>query len=225
MGQPNDISPAQVKENYNWGEFGSADQNGVNLSNTARDTVRSTQSGINQYVKELMNPSYNNESFRARQEALDASNNLYAKQLGANAIARGARGSATQSILNNVMANRNNDMRNAMLSEDTRIANILSALSGIEGNYWQQSNSMADNILKRVVGNQTFQNSANVANTEAYNAWRNNIISGIATIAGGIMGGPAGAALAGSLANGMTTQYGDAVDPGQVASANNMVQY
>lgn len=203
MGMPEDITPSRVKESYNWGEFGSADKNGVNLSLAARDTVRDAQGGINQYVNELISPSYNNESFRARQDLLDASNRQYANQLGAAAIARGARGSATQSILNSIMANRNNDMRNAMLSEDARIANVLSALSGIEGNYFNQANTMGNNILQRVLGNQQTENAANVANTQAFNQWRNNLISGAASVAGGMMGGPMGAMAARSLA-----QYG-----------------
>lgn len=222
MGKPKNISAAKVGENYNWGEFGGANANGVSLSPMASASVQDAQRGINQYLNELINPSYSNESFRARQELLDASNRQYANQLGAEAIARGARGSATQSILNSIIANRNNDMRNAMTQEDQRVQNILSALSGIEGNYWQQSNAMANNILDRAKTNAVAQNAANATNTANYNAWKNNMISGAATIVGAMMGGPMGAALAGSLANGMATQYGDAVDPGQVASANNM---
>ena len=79
------------------------------------------------YLDRLLNPSYNNESFKARQDILDQNNNQYANQLGANAIDRGARGSATQNILNSIMANRNNDMRWAMTNEDSRIRNILAA--------------------------------------------------------------------------------------------------
>lgn len=233
MGMPQDITPAQVSTKYNWGEFGSANRNGVNLSPTASATVRDAQAGINQYVNELINPSYDNESFRARQAILDANNRQFANQLGAQAIARGARGSATQNILNSIMANRNNDMRSAMTSEDQRVQNILSALSGIEGNYWQQSNAMAGNIFDRARINAVAENAANTANTNAYNAWRNNIISGVASVAGGIIGGPMGAALVGGLTKsalgngsgpyGMATSYGNAVDPGQVMSANNMI--
>jgi hypothetical protein len=50
-----------------------------------------------------------------------------------------------------------------------------------------------------------------------------------------MVGGPMGAALTGSLTKsalgngsgpyGMATPYGDAIDPMQVASANNMIQY
>ena len=36
-----------------------------------------------------------------------------------------ARGSATQNILNSIMANRNNDMRSAMTNEDSRIPQYL----------------------------------------------------------------------------------------------------
>lgn len=235
MGQPSELKAAKVGENYNWGDFGSANQNGVNLNATARQSINSAQSGIAQYLNELINPSYTSESFRARQALLDANNRQYANELGANAIARGARGSATQNILNSIMANRNNDMRSAMTQEDSRIQSILSALSGIEGNYWQQSNAMAGNILDRVKTNAGAQNAANAANTAAYNAWKNNMISGVASVAGAMVGGPMGAALAGGATRGMlgngsgpygmTTVYGNAVDPGQVMSANNMVQY
>lgn len=194
MGKPKNISAAKVGENYNWGEFGGANANGVSLSPMASASVQDAQRGINQYLNELINPSYSNESFRARQELLDTSNRQYANQLGAEAIARGARGSATQSILNSIMANRNNDMRNAMTQEDARVQNILSALSGVEGNYFNQANAMGNNILQRVLGNQQAQNQVNIANTNAYNQWKNNLISGGASILGAGIGGLAGMA-------------------------------
>ena len=197
MGQPSEVKPVQIGTNYSWGEFGSANPYGVNYSPTTTQNIQTTQSGINQYLNELINPSYNNESFRARQDLLDASNQQYARELGAQAIARGARGSATQAILNSLAANRATDMRQAMTQEDARIQNILSALSGIEGNYFNQGNIMANNILSRVQSNQSVENAANATNTANYNAWQNNLLSGIATVAGAIIGGPAGAALAG----------------------------
>ena len=90
MGKPKKISAAQVGTDYNWGEFGSADKSGVNFNPTMTSNIQSAQSGIGQYLNELINPSYDNESFRARQELLDASNNQYARQLGAQAMERGA---------------------------------------------------------------------------------------------------------------------------------------
>lgn len=225
MGQPSKVQPTKLNETYSWGSFGGAGPRGVSLSDVASSNLNTAQKGIGQYLEELINPSYDNESFKARQELLDQSNNAYAQQLGAQAMARGARGNATQAILNSVMANRATGMRQAMTAEDARVQNILSALSGIEGNYWQQSNTMANNILDRVKTNAVAQNAANATNTSNYNAWKNNMISGAASIVGAMFGGPMGAALAGSLANQMTTPYGDAVDPNQVASANNMIQY
>ena len=201
MGKPKSSKPAQVNGSYNWGEFGSANPTGVSLSSSSLSNLNTAQSGMSQYLQELINPSYDSESFRARQELLDASNQQYANQLAANAIARGARGSATQNILNSIAANRNNQLRQAMTQEDARVQNILSALSGIEGNYFNQSNIMANNILQRALQNAGAQNAANVANTNAYNAWKNNMISGAATIAGALIGGPMGAAMAGGLAN------------------------
>ena len=225
MGKPKKVQAAQVGTKYNWGEFGSADKNGVKFNPTMTSNIQTAQGGIGQYLDELINPSYDNESFRARQELLDESNRQYANQLGAQAIARGARGSATQNILNSIMANRNNDLRSAMTAEDARVRNILSSLSGIEGNYFNMGNTMANNILQRVRANQGAQQQANIINTNAYNQWKNNLIGGAASIAGAVAGGPVGAVLAGGLANQMQTPYGAAIDPGQVMSANNMVQY
>lgn len=227
MGRPSEIQAAKVPESYNWGEFGSATGSGVNFNPTMTSNIQTTQSGINQYLNELINPSYSNESFRARQELLDASNRQYANQLGANAIARGARGSATQNILNSIAANRNIDMRQAMTQEDARVQNILNALSGIEGNYFNMGNTMANNILQRATANQSAQQQANIANAQAYNQWKNNLISGAAslvgTIGGAALGGPLGASLGGSMISKLATPYGNAIDPMQVASANNLL--
>lgn len=194
MGQPKKISAAKIGENYNWGEFGGANASGVNLSPTATQTIADTQGGINQYVNELINPSYSNESFRARQAILDASNRQYANELGAQAMERGARGSATQNILNSIMANRNMDMRQAMTQEDARVQNILNALQGVESGYFGQANTMANNILQRVSQNQANQQRVNELNTANYNQWRNNLISGGASILGAGLGGLAGIA-------------------------------
>ena len=194
MGKPAKVSAAKIGENYNWGEFGGANASGVNLSPTATQTIADTQGGINQYVNELINPSYSNESFRARQAILDASNRQYANELGAQAMEHGARGSATQNILNSIMANRNMDMRQAMTQEDARVQNILNALQGVESGYFGQANTMSNNILQRVSQNQANQQRVNELNTQAYNQWRNNLISGAASIAGAGLGGLAGIA-------------------------------
>lgn len=225
MGEPKKVKAAKVGESYNWGEFGGANASGVNLSPTASQNVTTTQSGINQYLNELINPSYSNESFRARQELLDASNRQYANQLGAEAIARGARGSATQNILNSIMANRNNDMRNAMTQEDSRVRNILNALQGVESGYFNQADTMANNILNRVSGNAQRQQQVNIANTEAYNNWRNNLISGAASLAGGLASGGLSYLSTAGLANALKSQSavpGAAIDYGQAMSAANM---
>lgn len=203
MGKPKSISPAQVSTDYNWGEFGSANASGVNFSPTMTSNIQTAQQGIGQYLNELINPSYDNESFKARQALIDASNQQYANQLGAQAMARGARGSATQNILNSIAANRNIDMQQAMVNEDARVQNILNALSGVEGNYFNMGNTMANNILSRATANQKAQQQANIANAQAYNQWKNNLISGAAslvgTIGGAALGGPLGAGLGSKL--------------------------
>lgn len=189
MGQPKEVQAAKIGENYNWGEFGSANSNGVNLSPTATSNIQTAQGGIGQYLNELINPSYNNESFRARQELIDANNRQFANQLGAQAMARGARGSATQNILNSLMANRSNQMREAMTNEDSRVRNILSSLTGTENNYFNQANTMANNILSRASANAGYENAANTANINAYNEWLDNMYGGAASILGAGVGG------------------------------------
>lgn len=218
MGKPKEVQATKVGENYGWGNFGSANASGVNLSNIANQTVGNTQAGINQYVNELINPSYNNESFRARQELLDESNRQFANQLGASAIERGARGSATQNILNSITANRNANMRTAMTEEDARLRNILSALQGVESGYFNQANTMAGNIINRVLANQSAQNAANMFNTQNRNQWQNNLISGIAGIGGAALGGWLGG-LGGAGA--LSSLTGLAIDPMQTMSSSN----
>ena len=226
MGQQKEAEAAKVSENYDWGEFGGANASGVNLSPMATSNIATTQSGINQYLNELINPSYSNESFRARQALLDASNNQYARQLGAQAIARGARGSATQNILNSIAANRMNDMRSAMTSEDARVQNILNALQGVESGYFNQANTMANNILNRVSGNAQRQQQVNMANTEAYNQWRNSLINSAAQLGGAALTGGLSYLSSAPLMNalsGQTKIAGAAIDPMQALSAANMI--
>lgn len=199
MGKPKKVEAATVASDYDWGDFGSANENGVNLSPTASANVQAAQGGVNQYLQELLNPSYDNASFKARQDLIDTNMRQKANEMGAAAIARGARGSATQSILNSLMANRNNELRNAMIAEDARVSNILNSAMGVENNYFNQSNTMANNILQRVMGNQSAQNQVNIANAQAENQWRNNLISAGAGLAGAAGGGVLGSDWFGDL--------------------------
>lgn len=210
MGQPKEVQPVLLNTDYNWGPFGSASQGSYTLSDNAQQSLNNAQSGLNQYVNELITPSYTNRSFAQRQSALDQNNQEYARQLGNQAMARGYRGNATQNILNSLNANRNDTMRQAMIDEDSRIRNILSHLSSTEGNYWNQANTMANNIMQRYVTNVARQNEANATNTANYNAWRDNLFSGtggaIGAAIGAYFGGGQGAALGaglGSQAGGM----------------------
>ena len=214
MGKPSKVSAAKVSENYDWGDFGSANASGVNLSPMASESVRDAQSGINQYLNELINPSYGSESFRARQDLIDTNMRQAANQYAANAISRGARGSATNAILNSLAANRNTQLRQAMTEEDARLRNVLGSLQGVEGNYFNMGNTMAQNILNRVTANQGAQNAVNIANTQAENQWRNNLISAGAGIAG--MG-------LGAYLSPATSAATKAFDPMQYLSANNMI--
>lgn len=188
MGKPKQVKPVNIDTDYNWGSFGSADKYGASLGEIPTATVSSAQSGIGQYLNELINPSYDSETFRARQSLLDAANNQYARQFGANAMERGARGSATQAILNNVMANRANQLYKAMGDEDTRVRNVLDALSSVESNYFNQINTMANNILQRQLTNAERGTLANAINVGNYNAWKNNLLSGGAQIGGTALG-------------------------------------
>lgn len=215
MGKPKNVQAAKIGTDYNWGDFGSASSKGINLGATPAANLQSAQLGTSQYLDELLNPSYNSGSFKARQDILDANNQQYANQLGANAIDRGARGSATQNILNSIMANRNNDMRNAMTQEDARIRSNLAQTQGVEGNYFNQSNEMANNILRRLMANQGAQNQANQTNTANYNQWKDNLIGGAVGIGTGLAGAGLSSylspAVAGSQMTGNT--YQGALDP------------
>lgn len=201
MGKPKKIEPTLLDTNYDWGQFGSADKNGFYLNDTAQQNLNSSQQGLYQYVNELIKPSYSNTSFANRQAEIDQNNQEYARQLGQQAIARGYRGNATQNILNSLNANRNTNMQQALIDEEARIRNIISQLSGIESNYWNQGNTMANNIMQRYTTNVERQNQARAQNVANYNAWRDNLFTGtggaIGTAIGAYFGGGAGAAIGG----------------------------
>lgn len=210
MGKPKKVKASLINTDYNWGDFGSADKYGVNLSPSASSNVQTAQSGINQYVNELVNPTYSSEPFNARQALIDAASNQYTRNLMADAAERNARGSATQAILNRVMGNRASNLQSAMSEEDARIINALSNMSNAENRYFNQANTLANNILLRQRGNQTIQNAINRQNAANYNAWRDNLWQGtggaIGAAIGAYFGGGAGAAAgasAGTSAGGM----------------------
>lgn len=188
MGKPKKVEPVNIDTNYNWGSFGSANKYGARLNPTATGTVNSVQGGIRQYLDELIDPTYSSESFNARQALLDSESNQYAKNLSANAMERNARGSGLMSALNNVMANRNKGLYNAMGQEDSRIRSVLNSLAGIESNYFNQANTMANNILQRQLTNAERATLANATNVGNYNAWKNNLLSGGAQIGGTALG-------------------------------------
>lgn len=206
MGKPKEVKAAKVSENYDWGDFGSANASGVNLSPMASESVRDAQSGINQYLNELINPSYGSESFKARQDLIDTNMRQAANQYAANAISRGARGSATNAILNSLAANRNTQLRQAMTEEDARLRNVLSSLQGVEGNYFNMGNTMAQNILDRVKANQANQQRVNEINAANRNEWEQNLWKAGAGITSSLLGAGLGSgALAGLFGNNLVT--------------------
>ena len=183
MGRPKKVQPA-LRTNVDFGPFGSANAQGVNLSGVGAQNVSEAQTGTQNYLRELLNPSYSNPSFQARQDILDASNRQFANEMGASAIARGARGGVTQNILNSIAANRNMDMRNAMTTEDQRIRAILGQTGAIESQGLNTANALANNILQRA----GYTQQANMYNTQARNDWVNNLISGGAGVVGSVLG-------------------------------------
>lgn len=212
MGKPTKVKPTLLDTNYNWGTFGSANQGGFTFNNESQQNLTNAQSGLYQYVNELINPSYYNTSFVNRQDEIDRNNQEYAKQLGQEAIARGYRGTATQNILNSINANRNTNMQQALVDEDSRVRNIISKLAGIESNYWGQGNAMANNIMQRYTTNVGRRNEANATNVANYNAWRDNLFSGtgglIGAAIGAYFGGPAGAAIGGQAGSSAGSMVG-----------------
>lgn len=210
MGKPKKVEPTLLDTSYDWGAFGTADKDSFYFNDQTESNLGTARGGISQYVSEMLNPSYTNQSFANRQAQQLANNQAYAEELGRQAIQRGYRGNATQNILNSLNANQYMNDQKALINENTRINNILSALSGIESNYWNQGNAMGNNILQRYTTNVARQNAANEQNVSNYNAWRNNLWQGtggaIGAAIGAYFGGGAGAAAgmqAGTSAGGM----------------------
>lgn len=208
--KPREVQAAKVNESYNWGNQGHADANGVHLGQQSQKNLDNAQAGVGQYLNEMLNPSYNNASFKAREDLINQKNQQMANEMGADAIARGARGSATQNILDSISANRNNDLRNAMTQEDARLRNILQASQGVEGQYMNQMNTMANNILQRATQNQNAQNQANQTNTANYNNWKNKMIKTVGGAVGaGSMFIPGIGPIVSGVINGATNNMGN----------------
>lgn len=188
MGKPKQVEPVKIDANYDWGSFGSADKSGVTLGATPQATVYSTQSGIRDYLNELVNPTYNSTPFNAQRELIDSGDRQLARNLTADAFGRGARGSGMQSALNRAMTERGNQLYKAMSSEDSRVNNMIDVLSGIESNYFNQANLMANNILQRQLTNAERQGIANATNTANYNAWKDNALAGGSYLGGATLG-------------------------------------
>lgn len=188
MGKPKEAEKALVGTDYNWGEFGGANKSGVSLSPTASRTVSDTQAGIGQYLNEIINPSVSNTSFMARQNFSDSNNMAYAEALAKDAMAKGYRGTVLENTLNSLRANRANEINQNLIDESARIQDILSALSGVEGNYFNQSDIMRSNILQRQQSNQGIAQDINKLNNAGYNTWKSNMLSGGAGIAGTLAG-------------------------------------
>lgn len=188
MGSPKTAKKALVDTDYNWGDFGSANASGASLSPMASNTLSNTQSEIGRYLDELLNPSASNSSFASRQAFSDANNRAYAENLARGAMAKGYRGSVLNTALNSLEANRANEINQNLINEDSRLQNILSALSGVESNYFNQLDTMRSNILQRQQGNQGISQDINKLNTSGYNAWKSNLLSGAAGTAGALAG-------------------------------------
>lgn len=214
MGKPKKVEPTLLDTSYNWGQFGNSAQGGFTFNNETQQSINNAQNGLYQYVNELINPSYYNTSFANRQAQIDQNNQEYARQLGQEVLSRGYRGTATQNILNSLNANRNSNMQQALVDEDARVRNIISKLAGIEGNYWNQGNAMANNIMQRYTTNIGRQNDANATNVANYNTWRDNLFAGtgglIGSVIGAYFGGGAGAALGGQVGSTAGSALGSA---------------
>lgn len=164
-----------------------------NPSDFQTNLVNQTQNGINQYLGQMINPTYDSSVFQAQ----TAQRNRLANQSFENNLinplaSRGLTRGSSVNQMSNQFANKLADMEtDALATEDKRVANILSGLM----NTYQMPYNMMTGMTNQT--NQAYQNAVQQAAQE--NASKQAMYGQLAKAGAAIGGaafGPVGSVLA-----------------------------
>ena len=160
-------------------------------TNFQQNLVKKSEEGINQYLDQLVNPSYDSEIFKAQTDqrnrlANQSYQNNLMNPLASNGLTRGSSAISMGNTFANTLANLEKD---AMATEDQRVANVLSSLLQTYNLPYQQMVGLQQ-IASGLSGTAANANAQqNAANSQANGAIWGGIANGLGSLAGGLLGG------------------------------------
>lgn len=172
------------------GLYGSGTAGGSNTfnpTNFQNNLVKTSEGGINDYLQQLINPTYDSEVFKAQ---TTQRNNLANKSFENNLInplaSRGLTRGSNVNAMGNTFANTLADLEtNAMATEDSRVQNILSSLLST----YQMPYNMMTGLQNSASGLVGQQQSANQNAQNSQSALLNALIGGGSNLIGNVFSG------------------------------------
>ena len=172
------------------GLYGSGTAGGSNTFNPTsfqNNLVKTSEGGINDYLQQLINPTYDSEVFKAQ---TTQRNNLANKSFENNLInplaSRGLTRGSNVNAMGNSFANTLADLEtNAMATEDSRVQNILSSLLST----YQMPYNMMTGLQNSASGLVGQQQSANQNAQNSQSALLNALIGGGSSLVGNMISG------------------------------------
>lgn len=170
------------------GLYGSGTAGGSNTFNPTSfqsNLVKTSESGINDYLNQLINPSYDSEVFKAqtaqRNKLANQSfeNNLI-NPLASRGLTRGSNINAMSNSFANTLAEAET---NAMANEDARTQNILNSLIST----YQLPYNMMTGLQSNALGLVGQQNALNQQNQSARNSLLGGLIGGAGSLIGNLL--------------------------------------
>lgn len=160
-------------------------------TNFQQNLVKKSEQGIDQYLDQLVNPSYDSEVFKAQTDqrnrlAEQSYHNNLINPLASNGLTRGSSAIAMGNTFANTLANLEKD---AMATEDQRVANVLGNLLqtyNVPYNQMMGLQQQAGGLSGTAASANAQQNAAN---SQANGAMWGGIANGLGQLAGGWLGG------------------------------------
>lgn len=180
------------------GLYGSGTAGGSNTfkgTDFQNNLVKTTESAIPKYMEQLINPSYDSEVFKARQNQFNRLSNQAFENNVMNPLASRnlTRGSSINQMSNEFANNQANTVNDMMLSEDSRVNNILSQLTNLYQMPYNMMMGMQGNASQLAQAQVQAQAQLDAANTASKNGLWSSLAQGLGAAAGAYAGGPAGA--------------------------------
>ena len=171
------------------GLYGTGTAGGSNTFNPTdfqKNLVSTSEQGINQYLNQLINPTYDSETFKAQtQQRNKLANQSFENNVMSPMASRGlTRGSNVNAMGNTFASNLADLETQAMATEDSRVQNILNQLLGT----YQTPYNIMQGLQSTASGLVGQQANANAQNQQSRNALIGGLTGGIGNLIGNLLG-------------------------------------